>query len=70
MESSKLNVVHTNRVERHNGVWMGIWEGTVVASGVEQNVRVYIMAVQPIAAPRLKYDGETILDNKANESIK
>jgi hypothetical protein len=58
MENSKLNVVHTNRVERHNGIWMGVWEGTVIASGVEEQVRVYIMTIQAIDKPRLKYDGE------------
>lgn len=61
MEKSKLNLVHTNRVEMHNGQWMGVWEGicTVpIRDNKERNVRVYIMMIQDIEEPRLKHDGE------------
>lgn len=50
--------MHTNRVEMHNGQWMGVWEGTIVTPVRTEQVRVYIMKIQNIEEPRLKYDGE------------
>jgi len=60
MEKSTLQLVHTNRVELHGGVWYGVWEGTLVSitepKGLQ--VRAYIMKVQDVKEERLKPDGD------------
>lgn len=57
MESSKLNLVHTNRVELHNGIWHSVWQGEIITPLRQEKVRVYVMKVQNEDEPRLIPDG-------------
>jgi hypothetical protein len=58
MENSKLNLVHTNRVEKHNGKWYGVWVGTIVTLSRNEKVKVYIMQgmIQNIGDIPIKYN--------------